>query len=75
LKDARRIPIQDGRKFDPDGGTTLFDLATDPRQLRRFRDAAIEARFHRGIAEALAAHDAPIEFYTRYGLNRLADAA
>jgi len=75
LKDARRIPIHDGKKFDPEVGTTLYDLATDPRQQRPFRDATIERRFLRGIAEVLAAHDAPAEFYLRYGVKRLADAA
>ena len=75
LKDARRIPMHDGKKFDPGVGTTLYDLATDPQQLRPFRDAAIERRFLRGIANVLAAHDAPPEFYGRYGVRPLADAA
>jgi hypothetical protein len=69
LKDARRIPIHDGKKFDPGVGTTLYDLATDPRQARPFRDAEIERRFHAGIAKALKAHDAPPEIYTRYGVG------
>ena len=73
LKDARRIPMQDGKKFDPGVGTTLYDLATDPKQMRPFRDAAIEQRFHAGIASVLRAHDAPPEFYRRYGVQ--ADAA
>jgi arylsulfatase A-like enzyme len=75
LKDARRIPMHDGKKFDPGVGTTLYDLATDPQQMRPFRDAAIERRFLRGIADVLAAHDAPPELYGRYGVRRLADAA
>jgi hypothetical protein len=53
----------------------LYDLATDPQQMRPFRDAAIERRFLRGIASVLAEHDAPAEFYGRYGVRRLADAA
>ena len=69
LKDARRIPMQDGKKFDPGVGTTLYDLATDPKQQRPFRDAAIEKRFHAGIARVLRAHDAPPEFYRRYGVR------
>ena len=73
LKDARRIPMQDGKRFDPGVGTTLYDLATDPQQKRPFRDAAIEQRFHAGIARVLRAHDAPPEFYLRYGVQ--ADAA
>ena len=75
LKDARRIPIHDDRKFDPGVGTTLYDLAADPLQQKPFRDTAIERRMLRGIAEVLAAHDAPPEFYDRYGVRRLADAA
>ena len=75
LKDARRIPIHDNTKFDPGVGTTLYDLATDPGQQRPFRDAMIEKRFLRGIAEVLAAHDAPPEFFDRYGVPRLANAA
>jgi len=69
LKDARRIPIHDGKRFDPDVGTTLYDLATDPKQARPFRDAAIEARFHAGIAKALKDHHAPAEIYSRYGVG------
>ncbi len=69
LKDARRIPIQDGQKFDPDGGTTLYDLVTDPKQQRPFRDEVIERRFHAGIARVLRAHDTPPEFYSRYGVE------
>ena len=43
------------------------------QQMRPFRDAAIEQRFHAGIASVLRAHDAPPEFYRRYGVQ--ADAA
>jgi len=75
LKDARRIPMHDNKKFDPHVGTTLYDLATDPAQTRPFRDPAIERRFLRGIADVLSAHDTPLEFYDRYGVRRLADAA
>ncbi len=39
LKDARRIPTQDGKRFDPDVGTTLYDISVDPQQKRPFRDA------------------------------------
>ncbi len=42
LKDARRIPMQDGKKFDPGVGTTLYDLATDPQA-----EAAVPRRGHR----------------------------
>ena len=53
---------------DPDVGTTLYDLATDPRQSKPFRDVALERRFHAGIARELRAHDAPPEIYGRYGI-------
>ena len=66
---------ESGKKFDPGVGTTLYDLATDPQQMRPFRDVAIERRFLRGIGDVLAAHDAPAELYARYGVKRLADAA
>jgi hypothetical protein len=69
LKDARRIPIHDDKKFDPEVGTTLYDLATDPAQAKPFRDEAIERRFHDGIARELRAHDAPGEIYGRYGVG------
>ena len=69
LKDARRIPQHDDKKFDPDFGTTLYDLATDPKQQKPFRDAALERRFHAGIARELRAHDAPVELYARYAIQ------
>jgi hypothetical protein len=69
LKDARRIPIHDNKAFDPGVGTTLYDLATDPKQTRPFRDAALERRFHAGIADQLRLHQAPAELYARYGVQ------
>jgi arylsulfatase A-like enzyme len=69
LKDARRIPIHDGKRFDPGVGTTLYDISVDPQQERPFRDATIERRFHAGIAGVLRAHDAPPEIYHRYGVQ------
>ena len=68
LKDARRIPMHDNKLFDPGVGTTLYDLAADPRQTRPFRDDAIERRFLAGIAQVMRAHDAPVELYARYGV-------
>src|SRR6266511_1394570 len=69
LKDARRIPIHDDKRFDPDFGTTLYDLDSDPKQLKPFRDDAIERRFHAGISRELRAHDAPVEIYSRYAIR------
>ena len=68
LKDARRIPVHDGQKFDPGVGTTLYDLAADPGQMKPFRDARIEARLRSAIAQVLKAHHAPGELYLRYGV-------
>jgi hypothetical protein len=75
LKDARRIPIHDDKRFDPDFGTTLYDLATDPKQMKPFRDAELERRFHAGIIRQLRAHDAPREIYGRYALHSEETAA
>jgi hypothetical protein len=68
LKDARRIPVHDGKLFDPGVGTTLYDIVADPQQLRPFRDAAIERRIHAGIAAEMKSHDAPAELFDRYGI-------
>ncbi|MBI1776691.1 MAG: sulfatase [Proteobacteria bacterium] len=69
LKDSRRIPMHDGKLFDPGVGTTLYDIQTDPKQLRPFRDPAIERRILAGIAAAMRAHDAPVEMFARYGVE------
>jgi arylsulfatase A-like enzyme len=69
LKDARRIPIHDGKKFEPGVGTTLYDLKIDAAQQKPFRDAAIERRFHIGIARILRAHDTPPELYGHFGID------
>ncbi|MEM7445463.1 MAG: sulfatase [Pseudomonadota bacterium] len=65
LKDARRIPIHDGQKFQ-DVGTRLYDLETDPEQSQPIDDAAIATRLQDGIRKVLAAHDAPEELLGRY---------
>jgi hypothetical protein len=69
LKDARRIPIHDNKRFDPGVGTTLYDLQDDPKQMKPFRDPRLEERITAGIHDVLAAHDTPPEFYVRYGLK------
>ena len=70
-RDARRIPNVDGRVFE-NSGTQLFDLATDPRQERPFRDEAVEAGLRESIRDILDAHEAPQEIYLRYGLSQAA---
>ncbi len=67
LMNAARIPIHDGEQFQ-DLGTRLYDLETDPKQERPFRDHAIERRMAQSICDALEAHDCPSELYDRYGL-------
>jgi hypothetical protein len=37
--------------------------------MKPFRDAALERRFHEGIARELRAHDAPVELYRRYAVQ------
>jgi arylsulfatase A-like enzyme len=68
LKDARRIPIHDNARFDPGVGTTLYDIVSDPKQVRPFRDAAIEREITQGIVGVLRDHHTPAEIYARYGL-------
>jgi arylsulfatase A-like enzyme len=68
LKDARRIPMHDGKLFDPGVGTTLYDIVADPKQLKPFRDETIERRIIAGMMREMRAHDVPAEIYTRYGL-------
>lgn len=65
LKDARRIPIHDGQKFQ-DVGTRLYDLEKDPAQDNPIHDPRVERRFQDGIRAVLAAHDAPAELLRRY---------
>jgi hypothetical protein len=69
LMDARRIPIHDGKLFDPGVGTTLYDIQADPKQIKPFRDPAIERRILAGITAQMRAHDAPLELYARYGIE------
>ena len=57
------VVIADGRR------SRATVVGTDPKQVRPFRDAAIERRFHAGIDEQLRAHDSPQEMYARYGVR------
>ncbi|MGF1625651.1 MAG: sulfatase [Alphaproteobacteria bacterium] len=67
LKDARRIPIHDGARFQ-DTGTKLFDLEQDPEQLAPVDDPETAARLAATVARIFAAHDAPAEIYGRMKL-------
>ena len=68
LPEAKRVPMNDGLGF-ADTETTLYDLATDPRQEKPFRDATIEARLLTFAIAELARHDTPPEVYSWYGLD------
>lgn len=67
IKGAKRPPMQGGG-FD-DKNTVLYDLNADPRQDAPFRDPDLETMFCGSIAQAMAAHDAPPELYTRFDLK------
>jgi hypothetical protein len=67
MKDARRIPIHDGQAFD-DTGTRLYDLVRDPHQQQPVENEGLEKQLCAGIRSVLQQHDAPAEFYGRYGL-------
>jgi hypothetical protein len=65
LQDARRIPMHDGKLFDPGIGTTAFSLTRS--SFSRPGTGAIERCLIAGIAAEMRAHDAPTELYNRYG--------
>lgn len=62
LSDAKRVPMNDGLGWGDDE-TMLFDLRSDPRQERPFRDAGVEERLYGEIARILREHDAPREVF------------
>ena len=70
LKEPQHLATRGPLGFEPACGTVLYDLGKDPRQAHPFRDPVMEERFHQEMAGILRAHDAPAEFYDRYGLNR-----
>lgn len=49
----------------------LYDIQTDPEQMRPIEDAAVKARLEREAARHFAEHDAPPEIYAHYGLSRV----
>ncbi len=65
--DAKRVPMQDGEGFE-DCDTRLYDLATDPGEEHRLRDADVENRLLAAAARVFEDHDAPIEMFERYQL-------
>ena len=67
LDDARRPPMQGGGFADTN--TRLYDLRKDPKQLKPFRNPAVEMRLIKSIVNELELHEAPKEIYDIYGLN------
>ena len=68
LSDANRPPMQGGGFADV--RTRLYDLSTDPKQEKPFRDNKIEAGMNASIVKELMRHEAPAEIYDRFGLNQ-----
>lgn len=61
--------MHDGKLLEPGVGTTLLAVLSDPKQLRPFRDEAIERRILAGITAEMRGHDAPAELFERYGIE------
>jgi arylsulfatase A-like enzyme len=68
LKDAKRVPNNDGIGFD-DLGTRLYDLRNDPQQLTPVQNHNVSARLYGEMIRELRAHDTPAEVYRWYGLE------
>ncbi|MDB5856506.1 MAG: sulfatase [Ramlibacter sp.] len=51
-----------------DTQTVMFDLASDPAQLRPLEDEAVRERLCRQIVRLMQQNDAPPEYFTRLGL-------
>lgn len=68
LKSARRPPGLDGTKFGA-FATAVYDNVNDPNQLNPIRDGAREDRFKHRMAQLLAVHDTPPEFFEWVGLR------
>jgi hypothetical protein len=58
-----------------DRETILFDLQTDPDQLRPIHDAEVEGRLSGLMAELMAANEAPDEAFSRIGLEPPVEAS
>ena len=67
LKDAKRPPMQGGGFADTE--TRLYDLSNDPNQRVPLRDENIENYFNALISRELKEHEAPLEFFTIFGLD------
>ena len=47
----------------------LYDLETDPRQLKPVSDGAVEKDLCDAIRDEMTLHDAPMELYARFDLT------
>jgi hypothetical protein len=72
-KDAKRVPMNDGLGFD-EAEFALFDLASDPEQKTRIRDAQVESRLYAAMMTHLAELDTPPEAYDWYALGQPVEA-
>jgi hypothetical protein len=58
-----------GPRVMEDSTTAIYDIRSDPGQLRRIADKALEERLAGVLATALKTHDAPPEVLRRLGLG------
>jgi arylsulfatase A-like enzyme len=68
-----RLLRMEGSAFMADAyafGTLLYDLETDPGQVRSLRDQAVEEHMIARMRRLMAENDAPQEQYVRLGLDR-----
>ena len=49
--------------------TRIYDLSNDPNQLVPLRDENIESYFNSLISKQLKEHEAPLEFFSIFGLD------
>ena len=49
--------------------TELYDLETDPHEMQPLEDPEVEARMRKLMVEKMILDDAPVEQYTRMGLE------
>ena len=49
--------------------TALYELHTDPKQERPFRDPVVERRLESAMQEIMRRHDAPPEAFTRLSFH------
>ena len=66
--DSKRVPNHDGIGFE-DTETRLYDLQSDPRELKPFRDSVVKARLLEAASAVVQAHDAPHEMFRRFDLT------